>query len=244
MSRRKPGLPPVKVGTVAIPRYQLADGRVMIAFPTANKKRQLRTFADPAEARAEAERIARELHNGGQEALIFGSADRADFSQAKRDVSGFGVPVHVATSEWSHAKRQLGTSRHTLAEAVAAGLAVLNRVPHPVPDVAAELLKSLAPKDLNGRYRRGLESTLQRFGEKFPGDIRALEAKDIEAFLASCGEISARRRDNILSEIRYLFKFARTAELPARRDQRGDESCRRSTSTALRSAFSRSWKCG
>lgn len=206
--RHQTALPPVRVESVSIPRYQLKDGRIMIAYPTATQKRKCQTFANPAKAKAEAERIARDLHNGGTEAQIFTSADRADFSQAKRDVAPFAVPVHVATSEWSQAKQKIHGSRHTFAEVVAAGLTALQRAPHPVPDVVAELLRSKVPKELNGRYARGLQSTLTLFAERHAGEIRDLTAAHIESFLGSF-PVGPRRRDNILNELRHLFEFAR-----------------------------------
>lgn len=205
---RQKALPPIKCGAVVIRRYRLADGRTMIAFPTATKKRQLRTFADATEARSEAERIARELHNGGAEAAIFSSADRADFSQARKDVAEWGLPVHVATSEWGEAKKAMRGSRHTFLEVVAAGLAALHRAPHPVPEVVAELLASKALRELNGRYQRGMASTLRKFADRHPGEIRDLSAAHLETFLASFA-VGSRRRDNILNELRHLFEFAR-----------------------------------
>lgn len=207
--RRQKALPPVKVGRVSIPRYQLGDGRVMIAYPTATKKRHLQTFADPKEAAAEADRIARELHNGGSEAQIFTASDRASFSQAKRDVAPHGVAVHVATAQWAEAKRAINGSRHTVAEVIGAGLKALSRTIHPLPSVAAELLAAKDQRDLHGRYRRGLENTLQRLSARFPGDIAGVRAVELEHFLTAL-DVGPRRRDNILGEIRHLFKFARS----------------------------------
>jgi len=224
MSRRKQkALAPVTVGSASVKRYQLGDGRVMIAYPTATKRRECRTFTDPKEARDEAEKKARELNNAGTEAQIFTAADRADFSQAKKDVAPFGVPVHVATAEWSQARKATG-GRHSLSDVVAAGLRALDRVPHPVPQVVTEFFASNARKDLHGRYRDGMEQTFNRFATAFPDDIRDVTAPQIQRWLDGTEEngvisgglrkandepIGTRRRDNILKEIRGLFHFAR-----------------------------------
>lgn len=205
--RRQPPLPPIKVGSVSISRYQLADGRVMIAFPTATKKRVCKTFVDAKKAREEAETIARELHNCGSEAQAFTSADRASFAQASRETAAHGVPVHVATSEWSQARIAIG-STHTLAEVVSAGLKALRKTPHPVAAVVAELLASKHGHDLNGRYTRGLQSTLTAFAAAFAGDIGEVRASQIEAHLTRL-DAGPRRRDNMLGEVRHLFHFAR-----------------------------------
>lgn len=221
--RQQKELKPITVGSVSIPRYQLRDGRVMIAYPTATKKRECKTFVDPKKAAAYAELKARELHNGGTEAQIFNSEDRADFSQAKKDVAPFGVRVHVATAEWSEARKSIA-NRHSFAEVIAAGLRALDRVPHPVPQVVEEFKTSQKRKDLHGRYRDGMLTTMQRFGEAFPGDIRDIRAPQIQRWLDGIEEggaisgglrkrngqlVGTRRRDNILKEVRTLFQFAR-----------------------------------
>ncbi|HEX8313283.1 MAG TPA: site-specific integrase [Chthoniobacteraceae bacterium] len=232
---RKP-LPPVKVGSVSIPRYQLGDGRVMIAYPTATQPRKCQTFTGKGKdekarlqnaltrSLEEATRIARELHNGGQEAQIFTSADRADFTAAKRDVAAHGVPVHVATSEWNEAKKQILGIRYSLQEVIAAGVHALSRTPHPVPTVVAELLASQAQKDLHGRYRDGMQTTFANFAEAFPGEIREVKAPQIQRWLDGTvaneirsgglrkrngDPVGPRRRDNILKEVRLLFQYAR-----------------------------------
>ncbi len=209
MARRKQkALPPVKVGSVTIPRYKLGDGRIMLVDRRPDGSRWLRPFTDPTEAREEAERRARELHNGGAEAESFVAADRASYAQAKRDTAPFGLSVHAATSEWAQARAKIHGTRHSFLEIVDAGVRSLAREQHLVPEIVQELLNSKAPQDLNGRYRRGLERTLTRFAECFTKDIREISTAQIERHLEAlaCGP---RRRDNVLAEIRHLFQFAR-----------------------------------
>lgn len=222
--RRQKALPPIKVGSVSIPRYQLADGRVVIAYRGPDGKRKRETFCDPKRAAHAGELRARELHNGGSEAAIFTSADRADYSQARRDVAPFGVPVHVATSEWSEARKAIHGSRHTFAEVIAAGLKTLHRQPWPVGAVVAELIASQSTKDLHGRYRDGMHTTFAKFARDFSGDIRDVKAPAIQRWLDGSLEgglrqgglrkrngepVGTRRRDNILKELRLLFQYAR-----------------------------------
>jgi len=196
---RHRSLAPVTVGAVTIRRYQLGDGRVVICYPTAANPRTRQTFAgrgSTPKARAasadrrsrdEAERRARELQNSGTEAAIFTAADRAEFAAAKKAIHG---------------------SMHSLAEVVAAGLTALRRAPHPVPAVVAELLGTKSGMELNGRYTRGLKSTLDRFAAAHPGEIRDITPVHIESFLRSM-PVGPRRRDNLLNELRHLFEFAR-----------------------------------
>jgi len=221
--RKQKALKPIVVGRVSIPRYQLGDGRVMIAYPTRENPRKLKTFVDPKEAADFAELKARELNNSGQEAQIFEAADRADYSQAKNDVAPYCVRVHVATAEWAEAKKAIA-GRHKFTDVVAAGLKLLDRVPHPVPNVVKEFYASKEKQDLHGGYRNGMKSTWDKFAEAFPGDIRGIKAPQIEKWLD--GEVvdgtrhggrrkpngdmvGSRRRDNILKHVRSLFSYAR-----------------------------------
>jgi len=225
-SNDKKTLPPITVGRVSIPRWILKDGRMMIAYPTPENPRKLQTFVNHAKGNAEAEKRARDLHNGGAEAQSFTSADRADLAQAKKDVGPFGVPVHVATAQWAQGQLHIRGTGHSFAEVIQAGLAALLRAPHPSLAVLEEFKSTMIAKDLHGRYRRGLENDLQSFVEMHPQDIRDIKASQIQFYLDGRmdplarkrlgglrkpdGElVGSRRRDNVLSEIRQLFQFAR-----------------------------------
>lgn len=204
--RKHKPLPPVKVGGVAIARYQLGDGRIQIIDRRADGRRWPRNFADAKSAREFCEQRARELHNGGTEAQAFTTADRASYAQATRDAGG--LPVHVVTAEWSQAKAKINGSVHSFLEVIEAGIRALKQSVHTVPTIVEELAKSMAAQDLNARYRRGLESTAAAFAKTFPGNIAQIRAPEIERFLDEL-QVGSRRRDNVLREIRHIFNFAR-----------------------------------
>jgi len=220
-------LPPIKVGNVSISRCIYADGRLAIWYPWKDNPRKVQTFVNHKKGNAEAERIARELHNGGAEAQIFTSADRADYSQARKDVAPFGIAVHVATASWSEEEKQIRAGGFSRAAVIEAGLESLLRTPHLVPDVAVEFINSKeTDQNLDRRYKRGIRSTWELMASRFKCDIREVTAHQLETLLD--GEIDAatrqrigglrksngellglRRRDNILDEIRQGFQFAR-----------------------------------
>ena len=175
----------IVAGNVRIPWYRSADGRTFIDPRRFN--RPILARSDHDEALAEGKRLAIELNAWGSEMAPLTAAERA---------------------EWEDTKKRLAGCRHALSEVITAGLAALQRVPHAVPDIIEELLRSKAPQDLHGRYRRGLQKTLARFAQRFSGDIADIKTPHIEEYLETL-QVGTRRRDNILDEIRHLFQFAR-----------------------------------
>jgi len=150
---RQKALPPIKCGAVVIRRYQLADGRVAIAFPGPDGKRRMKTYSDEAKGHEEATRIARDLHTHGAGAEAKLSAeDRADFSLAKRAVAPFSVPVHVAAHEWSLAKSRMQGLDHPLERLVRAGVDALRETLPVIEDVRYELDEDEASESVDYLY--------------------------------------------------------------------------------------------
>jgi hypothetical protein len=194
-------------GPIKVRWHKLTDGRTIVDPRRYNRKRV--TFTDHAEALREARRLALEIYGGGAESTALTAEDRAAFAHASAEARRHGADLVSAVSEWSAIRSAIHGSHHSVADVVKAGLESLLRIPHPTGEVFAELMASKAPQDLNGRYRRGLEKTLGAFARALPGDIRQIKAKQIDAYLQTLGEVSARRRDNVLKEIRHGFQFAR-----------------------------------
>ena len=197
----------VKVGNVKIAWTRFADGRTCLDLRKWREENSRPTFTDHAAALLEAQRIALELNAGGAASQTLSPADRASYDQARRDAAAYDLTVHAATAEWRQLRDKAKGSGRDLAELLGAGLLALQRPVHRVPIVAEELLRSSAPKDLHGRYRRGLESTLRHFAAAFPVDIAEITSGQIESYLLALNK-GPRRRDNILKEVRALFRFA------------------------------------
>lgn len=198
----------VKVGTIKIPWTKFDDGRTCIDLRSLGLKR--RTFVDHAEAVQEAERIARERHNGGAELVAFSANDRAVYAQLCEGARLFALDPPAAITEWREARRQMNGSKHSLAELVRAGVDALKRPPHPTGDVVLEILGTIKGKHKS--YERGLRLNFLEFAKQHPGDIAEITATQIETYLNNWVElfkVGARRRNNLLRELRQLFQFAK-----------------------------------
>jgi integrase len=198
----------VKVGAIKIPWCKLGDGRTCIDPRSLGLKRQ--TFADHGEALAEAERIARERHNGGAEIVAFAAIDRGIYAQARADAKLFGLELSDAMTEWRGSRRLMNGCSHSMIDIVRAGIDALRRPPHPVIDVVVEFLPRFIGKHKS--YERGMRLNLLEFAKQHPGDINDVTITHVENYLAwwiSTYHVGARRRNNLLRELRQLFRFAR-----------------------------------
>jgi len=182
----------IKVGAVKIPWHRMADGRTCIDPRRLGLSRK--TFADHSSALIEAERIARERHNGGADMAEFTAADRAIYAELRRKLNG---------------------SLHSVLEIVDAGMVAMARPVHRTSAIAKELLTSKQAHDLNRRYFRTLSSDISAFAEAFPDDIEKILPRDIEQLLQSLNS-APRRRNAFLQNVRHLFTFAiKRNKLPA-----------------------------
>jgi len=188
--RRQKALDPIRVGSIVLPRYLRDNGRVVLIITRGGRRTQ-HTYPDLASSKLEGERIARELHNAGAEGQTpMPAAERAEWALCKRIVAESG-------------------SRRPISEILRAGLAALVQPVHPSGRVLEELLASKQASDLQGRYLRGLRNTCRAFCTAHPGPIDRIQIHDIERWLAE-QRVGPRRRDNMLSELRHLFTFARS----------------------------------
>jgi integrase len=205
----------IKVGSIKIPWCKLGDGRTCIDPRSLGLKRQ--TFVNHADAIAEAERIARERHNGGAELLAFTPADRGIYAQASADAKLFDLTLPDAMSEWRTVRSRMNGTPHSLPDIVAAGITALSKPVRPTIDIVAELITSKKPHDLNKRYSRGLATDLKAFAEAFPAGLEKIESREIEAFRDAIPH-GIRRRNTALWNVRHLYSFAKKRNyLPADR---------------------------
>lgn len=216
-----------EVGHIRIPWCKLADGRTVVDPRKYNRKRE--TFIDHEEALLTARRIATEINEGGAEIQAFTAADRATFAHASATAAKYKLDLTGMAADYSAIREAMNGTKHSVIEVVNAGVKALSQKIHRVPDIVAEMLQTLAPKDLHGRTKRGLESTGKLLAERFPGDIREVKAAHISLLLDGKRDektnelvgglrkrggdpIGTRRRDNILDEIRHIWNFAKLHE--------------------------------
>jgi hypothetical protein len=79
------------------------------------RTRRLQSFSSVEDARFEAQRIATVIANGEADVLKLKSADRASYLHAIGELKPFGIPLHIAISEYVAARKHTGTGLITAA---------------------------------------------------------------------------------------------------------------------------------
>jgi hypothetical protein len=197
-----------KFGNVKIPWCRLSDGRTCIDPRKYARKRQ--AYRDHEAALHAARKIALEISQGGEEAPSLTSEERAAFAHATAEAGRHRVDLLTAITEWAETRRL--ADGLCLVDTVRAGAAVLRVTEHRVVDVVLELITAKSKEDINGRYFRGLQKSLQNFAGAMGTPIERVMAADIETYLDAIvarDGIGPRRRNNILHEIRHLFEYAK-----------------------------------
>ena len=120
----------VQVGSIRIPiyrdQYEKRIGkrpriyeRYILAYYQSDgeiRTRRLRSFSSVEDARFEAQRIATAIADGEADVLKLKSADRASYLHAIRELKPFGVPLHIAISEYVAARKHAGAGLITAAK--------------------------------------------------------------------------------------------------------------------------------
>ncbi len=199
----------VQVGEVKIRWHRSGDGRTYLDLRRYRKQNRQPSFVDHEEALAEARRLALELSSGGRESQALTAKDRAVYALARTESEKLGVDLSKAIQDWSTAQAAAAAAGVSLIDAVNAGIEVLRRKLHPIGDVVVEMLSSKNDHDFHGRYMYGLRTSCQDFAAAHPAAIEEITAAQIEAYLPTLN-VGPRRRNNVLQDIRHLFKFARS----------------------------------
>jgi integrase len=196
--RKQKPLPPIRIGPVSIPRYRRADGRVILVV---GPERRHQTYPTVEASREAGERIATELINGGI-ARPMSRTELADIARAR---------------ELMHQAGETAPLSEIIAAGIAARALQRERHNHTAAKIGAEMLAAKKTRDLNQSYLKKLETSLTLFATAFPGALADITPADIEAWLSTLTfrhregttPESSRRRDNILADIKALFRFAR-----------------------------------
>lgn len=183
---------PVRVvkGLSAVTIYKIINRGKFDLYTLAwrvGRERQRRSFADPHEAQAEAERIATALSNGsarmtevtGQELEYYRSCELALKP----------VPLHVAVD--FYLRSQGGTQKGK-----------------PLADVVKEYIARAVDASRSSRHVETLRHHLNLLATAFPGNINAVTVQKLEVYLRAHSWHS-RTRNNHLVSIVSLFRYAR-----------------------------------
>ena len=181
---RKPEV--IKTGSVAVKIYQREKTGGYIAFEVADYSsgtRRLRSFADHAEARREAGRIARLLASGESTAAQMRGADAASYGRAIELIRETGLPLELVAARYAEMFKILGGD-HCIKAAKFFKERNTDDLPQkPVAEVVSELLTTKEARGASGRYISDLRARLTRFAESFKVNIADVQTGDVQRWL-------------------------------------------------------------
>jgi integrase len=216
----------VKAGSAVVKIYPISNrGRMLytvVHYPTAGQRKR-QNFADLAEAKAEAYRLAANLQKGDIEVLQLTNKDRSSYLHALAEIKPSGRSLELAATEYAEAVKLLG-SRTSLVEAVRF---YVRHHPTSLPaksvsDVVDELIAAKRADGLSLRHLSDLDSRLGRFARECPGKLAGLTSKELQAWLNGLG-VGSRGRNNFRAHLVSLFNFAKaTGYLPKHQPTEAD----------------------
>ena len=200
--------------TPSYPRYRLS-------YYVAGKRRQL-TFATYAEAKAEAERVVRELSKGSQATALNPSQSRDSLAAIQclegfRLATGRRVSLLGAVSEFVEAATKL--QGQPLGDAVNRFLATVATVQRKdVLEAVEEFIAADEPRtravegqraQLSPKYAYNRAIQLRRFAGTFPNTaVCELAKTHIDAFMGSLGKFSSKSRNHHRAAVRQFLQWA------------------------------------
>lgn len=179
----------IRAGSVRVKIYR-TESRGYPLFQVADfseGRRKLRGFADLAEAKAEAERIATRLATGEVVAAGIGARERASFSRALELLKPTGVSLEVATSTFADCLQILGGNRLLEASRDFARRHPVNLPRKSVQEAVEEMIEAKGRAGLARRSLEDLRSRLGQFAEAFDGPLAAATGDRIQTWLDGKG---------------------------------------------------------
>lgn len=201
----------IKSGSVTIKIYECLNKgykSYSVSF-FSEGKRKLKAFADLAEAKREAKKLAQDLSRGDLEATKLTGAARLAYVHALKELKPTRVPLEVAAKEYAAAFKILA-GRGSILEA-ARDYAKRNHKGLPkltVREAVDELLRLKDAEGITAEYRKALRCYLDKFAERFTGSFKAVTAAEISDFLRDM-KVSNRSKNNCRSALTAFYKFAK-----------------------------------
>ena len=200
--------------TAQYPRYRLA-------YRVAGKRR-LRTFATYGGAKAEAERVVRELASGSQSIALTGSQSRdalvaLERLEAFRRSTGKRFSLLGAVSEFCDAATRL--NGHTLRNAIDGFLSTVATVKRKgLAEAVTEFNSSREPKTrpqktgvrpaLNAKYVENTRNWLKAFAETFPGHaVCDLTKTHLDSYILAMKELSPKSKNHRRAVIKQFLRW-------------------------------------
>ncbi len=179
-----------------------------VAWLTASRPRQRKTFADLEIAKREAANIADNLNKGDLEALKLTGGDKQIYTEASSAIAPTGVPLLSAANDFARAFKILGGPH-----IVEAALYYKKHVDVDLPQitVAEAVEKFRAAKEAEGlsaMYLKDIRVLLGDFARRFVCPLSSVQPDDLRQYLTSkrVGLVSKENRRRLLV---VLFNFAK-----------------------------------
>ncbi len=171
-------------------------------------RRKLRSFAEPKEALAVAERIARFLAAGQTAAAQFSAAELSAYGRAIENLRATGVAIELATATYAKALEILrGKDRILEACRFFADRDPGNLPPRTVAECVEEFLTLKKSRGASPRYLADLRARLARFVATFQIQIAAVTGAALQKWLDGL-RLGPQSVKNFRTVLRTLFGFA------------------------------------
>lgn len=201
----------VKAGSAVVPIYRTeSKGRTRFTVSFYRDGRRVRkSFADPDEARKEAQFVAQRIQTGMQHVTDLKPHERDAFKAAEALLRKIGIPLVAAVEDYVRARELAGTE--SLAAMAAEYGQHFRKVVRQVtiPRIVDEMLLQREQDGASKDYLGQLRTTLKRFAAQFPGAILEVSSQQIDAWLRSL-PVAATTRNSMLRCIKVFFSFARS----------------------------------
>ena len=169
--------------------------------------RRLRGFTEHAEARREADRIARQLSTGQAEAATMTNREAAVFGRGVELLRPTGLSLDAAAAVVAEAVAILGGNKIIAAANFYRQHCADQITRKTVAEVVAELIATREARGASVRYIGDLRARLGRFAETFAVDISSVTTADVQRWLDGL-DVSPQTAKNFRTVLSTLFSFA------------------------------------
>ena len=204
----------VTVGNVMVRIYRrqrsTASGDCRTVFEVADYTsgaRRFRGFSDAAEARREAEKIARQLSTGDATAATMKNSEAASYGRATELLHPLGIALEVAAGNYAKACEIMGGDFVIEAATFYARHRADKITKRTVAEVVAELIAAKEARGKSARYLGDLSARLNRFAQSYAVDVSTVTTSDVQRWLDGL-KVAPQTAKNFRTVLFTLFQFA------------------------------------
>ena len=215
MKRKRSSKEVVTVGNVKVKIYtrtrrnEYGTRQIYEVSDYTGGTRRLRSFSNHAEARQEAEKVARQLSTGDALAGAMRNADAASYGRAIELLRPTGASLELAAAVYAKCFEILGGDDQTEAATFYARHGANRITSKLVAEVVAELVAASVARGLSARHIGDLRLRLGRFAESFAVNISSVTTSDVARWLDGL-KLAPVTVNNFRRLLHVLFAFAET----------------------------------